>query len=63
MNTIIKIAVCPLDIVWSNFEANLRIVEKTLSTLHPDTDILVLPELFTTGFIQDLQIRRLGCTL
>ncbi len=56
MNTIIKIAVCPLDIVWSNFEANLRIVEKTLSTLHPDTDILVLPELFTTGFIQDLQI-------
>ncbi len=53
MNTTIKIAAYPLDIAWCDCEANLRSVEMALSTLHPDTDILVLPELFTTGFVQD----------
>lgn len=49
----IKIAILSLDIVWSNSEQNLQTVEQTLLSLDSDCDILVLPELFNTGFIQD----------
>lgn len=47
----LKIAVVPLDIVWSDIEENLYITNKLLKKLDKDTDIAVLPELFTTGFI------------
>ena len=53
MNTKIKIAHLPLDIAWCDCEENLLAVADKLPSIHPDTDILVLPELFSTGFIQD----------
>lgn len=60
-NTNIKIAILPLDIVWCDYEANIQSIDKILSSLHPDTDILVLPELFCSGFVQDtLLIERLA---
>lgn len=49
----IKIAVLPLDIVWCDVEKNISVVEKALESMEPDTDILLLPELFSTGFVQD----------
>jgi len=49
----IKIAVLPLDITWCDCKENLLSVEELLPKLCPDTDILVLPELFSTGFIQE----------
>lgn len=54
MNTItdrLRVAVLPLDIAPADKEANLRAVEAALETLPPGTDIVVLPELFTTGYI------------
>jgi len=53
MNNNIKIAHLPLDIAWCDCEENLLAVADKLPSVHPDTDILVLPELFSTGFIQD----------
>lgn len=53
MNSKIKIALLPLDIAWCDPAENLHNVESQLLKLHPNTDIVVLPELFSTGFIHD----------
>ena len=38
------------DIVWSDAEANRRVVEDSLFLVPHNTDIFVVPETFTTGF-------------
>lgn len=40
----------PLDIKWGDKTENLRNVEEIFSKVHPETDIVVLPETFSTGF-------------
>lgn len=52
----LKIATYPMKIVWADSEENLRNVTNMVAHVSPDTDILVLPELFSTGFMQDCQI-------
>lgn len=46
----IKIALLPIDIIPFNPEANLDMVNSRLADLDSDTDLVVLPETFTTGF-------------
>lgn len=46
----LKVALLPLEIVWNNKESNLNALERYLSTVHPLTDLLILPETFSTGF-------------
>lgn len=46
-----KICVIPFDISWADKEANILSTAHALSQVEPDTDIVVLPELFTTAFI------------
>ena len=53
MDTSIKIATLPLDIAWGDIDRNLLTVAEKLPGIKPGTDILVLPELFSQGFIQD----------
>lgn len=48
-----KVAAMPLDIRPGDPEANLRMAQIMIEALPPDVDILVLPELFTTGFVPD----------
>ena len=57
-NAPLKIAVYPLDISWANREANIAAVEAASAALDSDTDVLVLPELFTTGFVADPDVYR-----
>ena len=45
-----------MKIAWADREENLRNVESIASRVAPGTDILVLPELFSTGFIQDSHV-------
>ncbi len=52
----LKIAVLPLDIAWFDRDKNLAAVGDSLRHLEPDTDLVVLPELFTTGFSSDPQV-------
>jgi len=46
----IKLAVIQYDISWEVKERNFGIIEKLISRLEQDTDILILPEMFNTGF-------------
>ncbi len=48
-----KVCVVPLDIAYADIENNLVSTAHQLSQVEPDTDIVVLPELFTTSFIPD----------
>ncbi|MFA7445194.1 MAG: nitrilase family protein [Flavobacteriaceae bacterium] len=45
-----KTALVQTDLIWENPQANLRVFEKLLETLEPDTDLIILPEMFTSGF-------------
>lgn len=49
----LTIAIIPLNISWANRDANLRAVENAIENLRPDVDVVVLPELFSTGFVSD----------
>lgn len=49
----LRVAALPLPIVWADKEANLKAVEAAFEQLPPRTDIVVLPELFSTGYIDD----------
>ncbi len=44
-----KITILQRNIVWGNSYENVRRVDETIATL-PDSDIYVLPEMFSTGF-------------
>ena len=46
----LRISLVQYDIVWENKEANLSYVEDVVTSLAGKTDIVVLPEMFTTGF-------------
>lgn len=50
MKTNIKLAIAPIDISIGDKASNLKKVEDALVSLDSDTDIVVLPELFSTGF-------------
>lgn len=52
MNKVIdlRIAVVQSNIIWQNVESNLTHLSNLLSPLSGSTDIIVLPEMFTTGF-------------
>lgn len=52
----LKVATYPMKIAWADPEENLRSVSAVMSQLPSGTDILVLPELFSTGFMQDIQV-------
>lgn len=58
-DTPLKVAVAAIDIVRHNPAENLAAVGRVLATLPADTDLLVLPELFTTGYIASAEELRL----
>lgn len=39
-----------MEIAWEDKETNLYSLEKALSLIHPDTELVLLPETFSTGF-------------
>ncbi|MDE5745694.1 MAG: nitrilase family protein [Paramuribaculum sp.] len=51
----LKIAVAPLDIVFGEPTVNIANVESNIKNLDEYVDILVLPELFSTGFKKDAE--------
>ena len=38
------------DLVWENIDSNLNMFSEKLKLISKDTDIVILPEMFTTGF-------------
>ncbi len=50
MNGPLNISVIQADLVWENVEANLAHFEKKLAALPGKPEVVVLPEMFSTGF-------------
>ena len=53
MSDTLNIAAIALDIAWGEPSRNIEAVDRWLHSVPAGTDLVVLPELFTTGFIQD----------
>lgn len=51
----LKIAIYPMKIAWADPEENLRNVTNIVNQISHNTDILILPELFSTGYMQESQ--------
>ncbi|MDP2114969.1 MAG: amidohydrolase [Bacteroidota bacterium] len=47
---LLNIAVLQLDLVWENPSANLAKIDELLQKINTNTDVVFLPEMFTTGF-------------
>lgn len=47
----LNICLFPMPIKWGDKGYNFQLLEEAVSAVHPDTDLLVVPEMFSTGFI------------
>jgi omega-amidase len=45
-----KITLIQSDIVWENIEQNLLAFSQKIASINEATDLIILPEMFTTGF-------------
>lgn len=71
MTTDLHICLAPMQISWGDKEANMNTLASLMEKMHPDTDLLVLPETFSTGFpagldkeaIRDMAERNTGKTI
>lgn len=45
-----KICLLPLEIFWGDKKSNLNTLKTSFTKIHPETDLVVLPETFSTGF-------------
>ena len=52
----IRISIIQTDIVWENKQENLRLIHEKLQGLRGATEIVVLPEMFSTGFSMQSEI-------
>lgn len=67
----LHVCLSPMEIHWEEKESNLTNLERILSETHPDTDLLILPETFSTGFpsgrdkesIREMAERNTGATI
>ena len=46
----LKITLVQTDLYWERIQDNLFLFENRLSTMHEETDLIVLPEMFSTAF-------------
>ncbi len=46
----LKVTVIQEELVWEDIEANIAVFDKKLDGLNVKTDLIVLPEMFTSGF-------------
>ena len=51
-----RISLIQTNIIWENKEENLKLLNEKLETLRNTTDIVVLPEMFSTGFSMNSRI-------
>ena len=51
MESFLNICMFPQEISWGNKSVNLENLARAMNTIHPQTDIIVLPEMFSTGFL------------
>lgn len=47
----LNVCLFPMQIAWGDKNFNLQSLRKAVADIHPGTDLLVLPEMFSTGFL------------
>lgn len=53
MENSLKISLIQTDTIWESIEKNLERIEHKTEQLGRDTDLIILPELFSTGFTME----------
>ena len=48
--SILKISLIQSNLTWENPDKNLQMFEKKITEIKRESDIVLLPEMFTTGF-------------
>jgi omega-amidase len=56
MNDNIAITIIQPDIAWENISENLSMYSRLLRTINEKTDLVLLPEMFTTGFSMNTSV-------
>ena len=51
----LKISLVQTDNVWENRDINLKNLSSKLEQIQDNTDMIILPELFTTGFTMEAE--------
>jgi omega-amidase len=46
----LKVAVLQVDLAWENIQKNLEIFSERIDAIEEQVDLIILPEMFTTGF-------------
>ena len=46
----LNLSVLQFNLHWEDVELNMQLVERLLKTVPAESDVIVLPEMFTTGF-------------
>ncbi|QEO57371.1 amidohydrolase [Francisella marina] len=49
----LKVSIIQSDIIWDDKQANYRAIENKIADIHKETDLVVLCEMFNTGFIMN----------
>ena len=49
----LSIALIQTDLYWTDVAANLHMLDQKLDSLSPEADLIVLPEMFSTGFCME----------
>lgn len=69
-NNDLHVALFPQQIHWGDKRQNLQTLSEVADAIHPDTDLLIVPETFSTGFptgdkesIRPLAERNTGATI
>src|SRR5690606_40115323 len=50
-----KTALIQSNLIWENIEANLKSFDEKIRQVDSDTDLIILPEMFSTGFTMNPQ--------
>ncbi len=53
MKEMLKVCQVQADLKWEDIDANLQMLDRMLEQAGEDTDLVVLPETFSTGFTMD----------
>jgi len=53
MSDTLRVSLVQLNLEWGNVEANLQRVSHLISSLKNQSDLIILPEMFTSGFMME----------
>jgi predicted amidohydrolase len=56
MEQLLKITVIQTHLIWENIDANISHFDRLIDAISESTDVIVLPEMFSTGFSMNISI-------